>query len=185
MLSKQVKLVSFEKEDKKYHIFSKITVDDEYITFIYQIDGDLDEIDFREEVNNNRQWELWKETCFEVFLKYPDQKWYIEFNFSPSQSWNCFYLSGYRKKCIEFENISKIDIESDFSGDHFLLSAKVELTKIKELKRQDLIAGNILIGISAIVRNKTGKFFHYAIQHGEKKPDFHDDQNFKSDLFSK
>ncbi|MFN9067110.1 MAG: hypothetical protein ACK5V3_07770, partial [Bdellovibrionales bacterium] len=44
-----------------------------------------------------RKDELWKATCFELFLKVPGKSTYYEFNFSTEGYWNLYEFSDYRK----------------------------------------------------------------------------------------
>ena len=45
--------------------------------------------------------ELWRSTCFELFLRFDDDERYVEFNFSPSTRWAAYAFDGYREGMAE------------------------------------------------------------------------------------
>ena len=57
-----------------------------------------------------RGMELWKETCFEVFIRpLNNSSEYFEVNFSPEKrKWNAFYFSSYRSPIQETEEVEFI-----------------------------------------------------------------------------
>ena len=52
--------------------------------------------------NGPRADGLWQTTCFELFVRHPDQRGYFEFNFSPSTQWAAYRFSGYREGMAEW-----------------------------------------------------------------------------------
>ena len=57
----------------------------------YEILGNTQAIVFPDRARSGRGAKLWEETCFEFFIRNIDDE-YIEFNFSPSGQWACFYF---------------------------------------------------------------------------------------------
>src|SRR5690349_1737431 len=47
-------------------------------------------------VPSRRADELWRNTCFEMFVKAENREGYCEFNFSPSSEWAAYGFTGYR-----------------------------------------------------------------------------------------
>lgn len=68
-----------------------------------------DHIDF------GRTDELWRTTCFELFLRRPGQEGYLEFNFAPSGQWAAYGFDGYRQRSGDPEGLRPI-IFSDSPG---------------------------------------------------------------------
>ncbi len=67
------------------------------LTLWYTVTGDLDALVIPAPVPERRVDELWKSTCFELFLKPLDSSSYLELNFSPSSQWAAYEFAGYRE----------------------------------------------------------------------------------------
>ena len=107
-----------------------------------------------------RKEELWKSTCFELFLSSPTDTSYIEINCSPSGSWNCYSFSGYREGMTALAGAK-------------LTALKVENTgKICVSFSLPQVPNQLLLGPAAILSKNKGVLSYFATKHG-KKPDFH------------
>ena len=108
-----------------------------------------------------RKEELWKSTCFELFLSSPTDTSYIEMNCSPSGGWNCYSFSDYR------EGMTKL------SG------AKLTALKVENKRKISVsfflpqLPNRLLLGPAAILSNNEGVLTYFSTAHGEK-PDFHE-----------
>ena len=71
----------------------------------FKIEGLLENYIFPKEKNINRANELWKATCFELFLADSKKEEYYELNFSPSKEWNFYHLNNYRTELEEVEEV--------------------------------------------------------------------------------
>lgn len=121
---------------------------------------------------SQRAFELWRTTCFELFLSKQNKKEYIELNFSPSSEWDAYIFEGYRTPTspkrldlvrVEFTQIElgRIDIE-------------VELPK--EWMQEKLEAN-----VTAVIQDNSD-IDYYAIKHASQKPDFHKRELFALEL---
>lgn len=110
----------------------------------------------------NRADDLWRTTCFECFLGHADGSGYVEINLSPSGQWNSYHFDDYRAGMRLADEITVTDI----GGAYPELTATVNFPALTE-------AGDLLLGLSAVLENRNGERAYYAIGHGQN-PDFHD-----------
>lgn len=114
-----------------------------------------------------RKDELWKKTCFEIFLKDPNSTRYFEFNFSTEGYWNIYDFYDYRKP------------QPPLRTDVF----KVENWKWRVFELSVLIQNttNILdwqVGLTAVLQPRQGQNSYWALQHAGAKADFHHFDSF-------
>lgn len=114
--------------------------------------------------------ELWKHTCFEIFLA-ADSGGYYEFNFSPSTQWAAYRFSAYRTGMTNVEIAAPI-IALDSHIDRFELMATFAPPKN--------ISGQI--ALSAVLEDEAGGKSYWALAHASGKPDFHHSDCFAGRL---
>lgn len=140
--------------------------------------------------------ELWKNTCFEWFIKSKTSSKYWEFNASPSGQWNFYEFDSYRsnlKECffivepcfqskLRSETVKSqasksvpdptiSDLNSSYS---FSFEGSLEpLLNHENLKKDDL-----QLAITSVVNWKNGQISYYSLEHGQGKPDFHSNEGF-------
>ena len=118
--------------------------------------------------------ELWRHTCFELFVKEVDAKntSYLECNFSPSGNWNIYSFGSYRKDMMEVEEVLKPKITVEETKKIFSLAAEVDLTGLVS------DSSTVDIGVACVVENVAGKLGHWTLNHTGEAPDFHDPRSF-------
>lgn len=116
--------------------------------------------------------ELWKTTCFELFL-YDGQGRYREFNFSPSGQWAAYELSGYRVAAGDFQPRQAPEIKHEAGDNLFVLTVFLD--------QRDL-AGAELAGLAAVIEEQGARPSYWALEHGGLQPDFHAPAGFKLTL---
>lgn len=154
-----------------YSIGGEIHTKGEKLFIKYEVEGDLDKILFPP-INPecNRQDELWKKTCFELFLGTPDSTRYYEYNFSPSGDWNCYQFFDYRKNPQNEELPFEPAISQIKKVNSFTLSVMVPLPEYFRF--------NKIAGISVITQEKEKANHFWALKHPREIPDFHDRRAF-------
>ena len=110
---------------------------------------------------------LWKETCFELFLRLGKSDRYWEFNFSPAGHWNAYKFETYRQGMQEEQAFASLPFSVQSHPDGLNLSVELDLEKII-LRDHALKAG-----ISAVVRSAGGDCTYWALTHPGTQPDFH------------
>ena len=124
--------------------------------------------------------ELWRHTCFEIFLKPPqntsEAEPYIELNFSPSMQWAAY---RFRERRRGMQNIDipppALDIHA---GLQLEVMAVVDLTGVAELPENRPWKANI----TAIIEQADGVMSYWALKHAPDKADFHHPDGFVLDL---
>ncbi|MEO6386974.1 MAG: DOMON-like domain-containing protein [Croceibacterium sp.] len=109
--------------------------------------------------------ELWRTTCFELFLKPKGSDAYCELNLSPSERWNAYnfdhYRDGMRERPFPREPECTMRLGSTFA----IFDAAIPV--------DGLPAGPSAMGLCAIIEEQGGVKSFWALAHPEAKPDFH------------
>ena len=118
--------------------------------------------------------ELWRHTCFELFVREENNEkaGYFECNFSPCGDWNIFSLVSYRKEMVPADVVSAPKITTEITKKIFSLRAEVDLIGLVSE------SSNIEVGVCCIVENRDGKLGYWALSHPGEAPDFHDSRSF-------
>jgi len=118
-----------------------------------------------------RKDELWRTTCFELFVQ--EGPAYREFNFAPSTQWAAYRFTGYRDGMALATEIPAPLTDVQTSADTFELKAAVELPGMSNTTR---------LAISAVIEETNGHKSYWALAHPPGKPDFHHADSFTLDL---
>ena len=111
-----------------------------------------------------RQDELWKTTCFELFLRRADGS-YREFNFSPSGRWAAYEFSGYRSGIVNYEPLAWPDISGDAGTDLHVAAIFFDAREV---------LGFESAALTAVIEEEGGRFSYWSVAHAQERPDFHD-----------
>ena len=122
--------------------------------------------------------ELWRHTCFELFVKEAGETVasYFECNFSPSGDWNVYSFASYRDEMVATQLSSEPSIVIGKAKKIFSLCAEVDLGGVIT----DSVP--IDVGVCCVVEGLGGKFGYWALSHPGEKPDFHDQRSFLKSL---
>ena len=125
--------------------------------------------------SSTRTDNLWKTTCFEMFLNPAGTEQYFEFNFSPSSQWAAYVFDSYRHNmrnlCLPIEPQVERGIEA---GEDFVIEVKLDLTSIP--------SGLLRMGLSAVIEELDGTKSYWALAHVPGPPDFHNRDCFIATL---
>jgi hypothetical protein len=133
----------------------------------FAVTGDIADLAIPELANPGRAHELWKHTCFEVFMRTEQGEGYYEFNFSPTGQWAAYHFAGYRFGRTDIAGASDPGIGTRAISDRFEIRASIDLDRIPEL------AGPWMVGLSIILEQSNGNKSFWALRHPPGKPDFH------------
>ncbi len=155
----------------------------------YRLEGDIDALAIPPVAPPQRADGLWQTTCFEVFITVLPQtgsvlktepvfdSGYYEFNFSPSTAWAAYAFTRYRQG-MAMANLSepvKIAVCRDIGW--------LELESVANLGGLGLPnEGTWHLGLSAVIRQKSGDLSYWAYAHPQGKPDFHHPDSFAFEL---
>ena len=142
----------------------------------YVVTGTIRELRLPAITTAARADELWRHTCFEVFvLPSPDPSYY-EFNFSPSTQWAAYGFAGYRSGMRIANEIAPPLIDVSSGDGRCVLSALLNL--------DPLVQGDASwrLGLSAVIEDKDGTISYWALTHPKGRADFHHSDCFALEL---
>jgi len=142
------------------------------IDLVYVASGALSEVLWPTFVAHyQRKDELWKHTCFELFILATNGTKYYEYNFSPSGNWNAYIFDDYRKGQQDLA-IDKIEIEMEREHENkIILNSSIPLIETTQ-------ASTFKVGISAVIEDQKHQHHYYALSHLGERPDFHIHKSF-------
>ena len=139
---------------------------------VFRLDGDLSRV-----VSSpgpvRTGTELWRHTCFEVFIALQGHAAYHEFNFAPSSEWAVYAFSGYRNGGLLTDETMRPEITMRSNGSRLELDALVRLDRLSA----DHARATLRVGLSAVIETSDG-LSYWALRHPANKPDFHDADGF-------
>jgi hypothetical protein len=139
----------------------------------YKLAGAIGDIAIPDYAGPQRADELWRTTCFELFVRPETGPGYLEFNFSPSGRWAAYAFAGHREAMTEVELPAAPHIRFVSSGQGLALVAEVQ--GIPE-------AEPLAVGLSAVIEETDGTKSYWALAHPPGKPDFHHPDCFALEL---
>lgn len=138
------------------------------LTVWYVMRGDLGRVRIPPPVAPARRDELWRRTCFELFVGHDRDAAYREFNLSPSGEWAAYAFRDYRER-VPLDGIAAPRIQVQTYGGRF----EQDVT----LPGEDLPAiapgERWCVGVSAVLESADGALAYWALAHAPGKPDFH------------
>lgn len=139
----------------------------------YMVSGDIARLRLPALATPARADELWKHTCFEVFLRPMADAAYVEFNFAPSTQWAAYAFDGYRTRTAHEYEVAAPRIEVRPGATQFELRSTITLPNLSALSR---------LGLSAVIEETNGHTSYWALAHPPGRADFHHADCFATDL---
>jgi hypothetical protein len=140
----------------------------------FRLDGDISRIRVPAPSGSRIGAELWRHTCFEVFIAMAGQAAYHEFNFAPSGEWTLYAFSGYRDGSPLADETLRPHIAVRSTASSLELDAHVRLDSLSTTHSHAALR----IGLAAIVEASDGSLCYWALRHPAGKPDFHNSDGF-------
>ena len=138
----------------------------------YVVSGEIDDLAIPPLAAATRVDDLWRHTCFEVFVRGAQGPAYYEFNFAPSTQWAVYSFSGYRSEKRAAAGIKTPRITVETNAERYILQASIELDE-RLLHAHGGGGGVWCLGLSAVIEETRGLQSHWALVHPPGKPDFH------------
>jgi hypothetical protein len=145
----------------------------ETIELHYAAEGDISRVAIPPAAESRHVDELWRHTCFEVFLRDPAGTGYAEFNFSPSTEYAGYAFARYREGMRNMHG-AKPEVSFTSGAARLDLRASVWTGRIDHINPD----GPLRLGISAIIEETDGSKSWWALAHPQGKPDFHHIDSF-------
>lgn len=139
----------------------------------YGMEGDISRLVVPSWAGLRRADDLWKSTCFEVFIRSDRGGGYHEFNLSPSGLWAAYGFDGYRQGMTADAGFELRDLKRVVEAE------RIELIATLDLEQVGLSATEPWeLGFSAVVEETSGSKSYWARVHPSDKPDFHHPDSF-------
>ena len=110
--------------------------------------------------------ELWRHSCFEMFVGVADETGYREANLSTSGRWAAYSFTGYREGMARADDVSLIAAKWRILDDRAEMHALIELPPAYR-------GAELVLGLSAVIEAREGDKSYWALRHPPGKPDFH------------
>lgn len=119
---------------------------------------------------------LWEHTCFEAFVRGPDERSYIELNFAPSSRWAAYRFTDYRTGMSDLSLAHPPHIVCRFEDTQMELHATVDLSGCV------VANGSLQLALCAVIEDQGQHKSYWALAHPSERPDFHHPDAFTMDL---
>ena len=129
--------------------------------FRYLVEG-ADDLILPDPADPSRADNLWKTTCFEAFVGLGGEA-YLEFNFSPSGQWAAYRFDRLRKGMRE--EAAEIEVWLEGGENWIAVEAAVKSSPLRP---------GLVLGLAAVIEEKSGTRSYWALAHPGGAPDFHD-----------
>lgn len=161
---------------------SAVTVDvlatEEDILLSYVVIGD-EALVVPAHIGWQRADDLWKTTCFELFLRPTQGSEYFEFNFSPTGQWAAYGFESYRAGRRDLPALAAPFLEIPYLTDH---RAGVRYPLTVDLELDDVPSGPLIANVTAVIEETGGIKSYWALKHANGPPDFHNPDCFIATL---
>ncbi|MBU6268847.1 MAG: DOMON-like domain-containing protein [Sphingomonadales bacterium] len=144
--------------------FSVIGLDADWLTLRWRITGAAGLV-VPPLAGKGRADNLWKTTCFELFVRPGDGPAYSEFNLSPSERWAAYDFTAYREGMANRPIMREPTCGLRGSGALRVFDAAIPRASLPPLPWH--------CGISAVIVEAHGHLSYWALAHAPGKPDFH------------
>ena len=142
--------------------------------FIFELEGDPAQLRIPSPIAAGTADELWRHTCFEVFIAVPDEDAYREFNFSPSGQWASYAFNGYRDRNEGFDASTEPHTRFAARADGLTLEVELPAAALPAVAP----GSDLRIALSAVVERSDGEVEYWAVHHAAAQPDFHHRDGF-------
>lgn len=109
--------------------------------------------------------ELWKTTCFELFLRPEDGEAYVEFNLSPSERWAAYDFASYREGMADRPASREPDCAMRLGSSFAIFDAAIPRDVLPVLPA----AANF----TCVLEETGGEVSYWSLVHPKDTPDFH------------
>lgn len=150
------------------------TLEDGSFAFAFRLEGEVSGLRIPAPRQPSAADDLWKHTCFEVFVGVPGETAYHEFNFSPSGQWAAYAFSAYRERDHATELRIAPQIVFQQSPDGLGLDAVLPPSALPACEP----GASLPVGVSAVLETSDGGLSYWALHHAAPVPDFHIRESF-------
>lgn len=132
------------------------------------------------ENNRERRDELWRHTCFEMFLGKPNEPGYAEVNLAPNGNWNMYGFTDYRAGMHPLQDVIAPALSFDSSPENISLQWRgtIDAAGSGSMLGELLKTPVLVMDATAVLEYESGTREYWALAHAGDKPDFHLRESF-------
>lgn len=130
----------------------------------YEVFGQVDQLELPAEHGPRPGHELWKSTCFELFIARSSHG-YRELNMAPSGAWGGFDFDGYRSAARPLRASPLASLESSRSASAYRADIVLSDDAVPDMAAH--------LGPAVVLKDVQGQLSYWALLHAPGKPDFH------------
>jgi hypothetical protein len=144
------------------------------LTLLYRVTGNMRDLRLPLPSDASRADELWRHTCFELFLRPMEHEHYFEFNFAPPLQWAAYRFNSYRQGMKALQDFPRPQIAIRQDGNSLELQATLKMDRLP------IPGGDVVwhLGLSAVIEEMNGGLSYWALTHPFGTPDFHHSDAF-------
>lgn len=131
----------------------------------YRVSGAINDLEVAASAQPDRADGLWKNTCFEIFIRQSYEETYLEYNFAPSGQWAAYAFSGYRQDMTDLAAAAPL-INVERGDADLIVSVILQLPDGWHQR-------SLQVGLSAVLVTESGNTSYWALAHPQGQPDFH------------
>ncbi len=119
-----------------------------------------------------RRDQLWRQTCFELFIAPAGSPQYWEVNLSPAGDWNVYAFTAYREGMREEQAVTALPCRTERQPSLLTLEFIFPLASLIAPEQ------TVELAVSAVIQDKRGQLHYWALRHCGLQPDFHRRESF-------
>jgi hypothetical protein len=160
--------------------------DTQSLVATWRLEAELDALRIPARVRPCTADDLWRHTCFELFVRRGRETAYREVNVSPSSAWALYAFEGYRAGMQPVEPLRAVpSIELHYDSRVLALTAHLPFDLIAERdatgrrSRDD----ELRLNVAAVIEDRHGTLSYWALTHPDPlRPDFHHPDGFVHEI---
>ena len=150
-----------------------VSLDDNWLRLRWRIEGSS-KLFVPGFAGKGRADELWRTTCFEIFLKPDGGDAYCEFNLSPSERWAAYDFRAPRDGMLDRPVPREPDSTMRQGSSFAIFDAAIPAGALPDTA--------CAVGLTCVLEEEGGIKSFWALCHPQDEPDFHDPACFKARL---
>lgn len=139
------------------------------LTLTYTLRGALDRLRLPAAGALRLGRDLWRQTCFEAFLRRADAAAYVELNFAPSRAWALHAFTATRQGGPVAAPAWAPALDVTRAADTFSLRAALPLERLAP----GWGIAPLALALAAVLEGDDGSLSYWALHHPAARPDFH------------
>jgi len=157
------------KKSSNIKIISTLEQNKNLLHLTFKLSGAIENYKLPKTKKQERKDELWRESCFELFLATEEEEAYYEFNFSPTLAWNVYRLEYYRAEPKMIDEVELVEFEVKQTKETLFIEIILDVQTLQFNS----------YNLATIVLNKQDEREFWSLKAKGDTPDFHSRLEFE------